>query len=346
MNYNLAFIGFGNIGQGFAELLLEQEKQLKEKYGIEYKVVAISTLTRGTVYNKNGLNLKEILKLIKKGEPLTNHCDVKKGWDALKTIKDSNADIVLELTPTNIKTGEPAITHIKTALLCKKNVITVNKGPIALKYKQLMTIAQKNKVMLKFEGTVLGGTPAITLGTEALAGAKITEIKGILNGTTNFILTEMEKGKEYQSALKEAQRLGYAETDPTADVEGYDTVAKLVILANVLMDVNIKPSDVKRTGITKISLANIKKARQNGQVWKLVGHIKTDNGIKAEVAPKMLKSNELLANINKGMNGLCIKTDIVGEITIIGAGAGPKGTSFAILNDLISINRTLKGINI
>ncbi|MFA5031882.1 MAG: homoserine dehydrogenase [bacterium] len=344
MNYNLAFIGFGNIGKGFAELLLEQEKQLKEKYAIEYKVVAISTLTRGTVYNKNGLNLKEILKLIQKEGTLTNHCDVKKGWDTLKTIKDSNADIVLELTPTNIKTGDPAIKHIETALLSKKNVITVNKGPIALKYKQLINIAQKNKVMLKFEGTVLGGTPAITLGTEALAGAKITEIKGILNGTTNFILTEMEKGRDYKSALKEAQKLGYAETDPTADVEGYDTVAKLVILANVLMNANIKPSDVKRTGITKISLANIKKARQNGQVWKLVGHIKTDNGIEAEVAPKMLNSNELLANINKGMNGLCIKTDIVGEITIIGAGAGPKGTSFAILNDLISINRTLKGI--
>lgn len=342
MKHNLAIIGFGTIGRGFAEILLEHEKQLKKDYNLEYKVAAVSTRTKGTLYNENGLKLDKILHLAKDGHKLTDYPDAEKKWDNLKIIKNSNANIIIEATPTNINDAEPALTHIKTALSNKKHVITINKGPIALRYRELSNLANKYKVLLRFEGTVMGGTPVINPGIEALAGTKITEMRGILNGTTNFILTEMEKGKNYTCALKEAQKLGYAETNPTADVEGFDALAKLVILVNVLMKTNIKPSDVKRIGITKISLADIKKAKQNNCRWKLIGSAYyKNNKLKAEVSPQMLKSDDWLANINRGMNALSIKTDLLGEVTIIGAGAGPKGTSFAVLNDLIAIHRKI-----
>ncbi|KPL13789.1 homoserine dehydrogenase, partial [candidate division WOR_3 bacterium SM1_77] len=189
MSYKLAFIGFGVVGQGLAALLKEKKEFLKNKFGLEYVVTAISDPVKGCVYHEQGLDLERILALVDSDGNINKYETGVKGWDSLRTITNSNANVVVEVSPTNIEDGEPGITHIRKALTSKKHVITTNKGPVALFYRELAELARKNDVALKFEGTVLSGTPAINLSLHTLAGADILEVKGIMNGTTNYMLT-------------------------------------------------------------------------------------------------------------------------------------------------------------
>ncbi len=344
MEYKLAFIGFGTVGQGLANLLWEKRRLLQERYGFEYRVVAISDLLKGSIYNPGGLDLERLLSLVKETGRIDGYPEGERGWDSLKTIRESNADIVIEVTYTDIQTGEPAISHIKAALQGRKHVVTTNKGPIALAYRELSELARANGVFLRFEGTVLSGTPSINLGLEVLAGAEIREIRGILNGTTNYILTEMSKGIGYEAALKEAQRLGYAEAKPDADVEGWDALAKIVILANVLMDGDIKVADVERKGITGITLTDIEEARKEGKCWKLIARAWREDGkVKAKVTPEKIAREDFLAGVSGVTNALVLDTDVLGEVTITGPGAGGREAGFALLSDMLSIHRSLAG---
>lgn len=344
MDFKLAFIGFGTVGQGLAEILIEKEKMLEKKYNFRYSVVAISDIKKGSVYDENGIDLKKILELLKKGKKIDDYPSGKKGMNAIETIRDTNANTIVEVTYTDIKTGEPAITHIKTALELKKHVVSTNKGPVVKKAAELLEIARKNNVCYSFEGVVLSGTPAINLFEYCLAGNSIRGFKGILNGTTNFILTRMEEGMSYAEALKRAQELGYAEADPTNDVEGFDTLAKVVILANVVMGKKIDIDDVERKGITWISKRDIEEARCKGKRWKLIGScsIEKDGTIKAKVAPEMLPLNDPLAGVMEATNALTYYTDELGPVTIVGPGAGRRETGFALLIDLLNISRKLK----
>ncbi|MDI6839252.1 MAG: homoserine dehydrogenase [bacterium] len=344
MNYNLAFIGFGVVGQGFAEILQEKKTILKKYYNLDYSVVAISDPVKGSVYQPKGLELNQILSLVKEQKSINNYTEGIKGWDSIKTIKESNANVIVEVTPTNINTGEPGLTYIKIAINLGKHVITTNKGPIALAYNELLTLSKKKGVFIKFEGTVLSGTPVISLGLESLAGIEIKEVRGILNGTTNYILTEMEMGKTYDEALKEAQRLGYAEAKPDADVEGWDALAKILIVANVVMGGNLKVTDVARVGITEITQEDIKSAKSEGNRWKLIGKTwREGNKIKAKVAPEKVGQENFLFNVNGVKNAITFVTDTLGDVTIVGQGAGKKETGTAILTDLLNIHRLLKG---
>ncbi len=342
MKYNIAFIGFGIVGQGLAELLLEKEELLKERYDFEYAVVAVSDPLKGSVYDSEGLDLKGLLSLAKETGGIQGYPQGEKGWDSLKTIRESNADVVVEVTYTDIQTGEPALTHIKAALSGKKHVVTTNKGPIALAYRELSDLARQNGVSLRFEGTVMSGTPSLNLGLEALAGAQINEVRGILNGTTNYILTEMAKGIDYDAALREAQRLGYAEANPEADVEGWDALAKIVILANALLGGDVKVNEVERRGITEISLADVEAAKKEGKCWKLIARAWREGGeIKAEVTPKKIANDDFLAGVSGVTNALAIDSDALGPVTLIGPGAGGRETGFALLSDLLSIRRAV-----
>lgn len=339
MSYRIAFIGFGVVGQGLAMLLREKRESLENNFGLEYIVTAISDPVKGCVYQEEGLDLERILALVDKDGHINNYEKGIKGWDSAKTIIDSNADVIVEVSPTNIENGEPGITHIRTALNCKKHVITTNKGPIALFYRELADLAQKNNVALKFEGTVLSGTPAINLSLDTLAGADVQEVKGIMNGTTNYILTKMAEGQSYDVVLKEAQRLGYAETKPDADVKGWDAQAKIVILANVLMGANLKPADVPTQGITEISLNNIEQAKKNGQRYKLIGRAwKEDGNVKAKVSPELVATDDFLYHVTGVTNALTFSTDVLGKVTIVGPGAGKKETGFSLLVDLVNIH--------
>jgi homoserine dehydrogenase len=342
MSYRLAFIGFGVVGQGLAELLDEKRDFLKANFGLEYTVTAISDPVKGSVYQEEGLDLQAILALVEKDGNIGGYDKGIKGWDSLKTITDTNADVIVEVSPTNIENGEPGVTHIRSALGKKKHVITTNKGPIALFYRELIDLAGENGVALKFEGTVLSGTPAINLSLDALAGADVREIKGIMNGTTNYMLTKMAEGQSYEAVLKEAQQLGYAETKPDADVKGWDAQAKIVILANVVMRGMLRPKDVSTEGITEITLDDIEKARKAGKKYKLIGHAWKEGGkVMAKVSPQLVDADDFLYHVNGVTNALTFTTDTLNRVTIVGPGAGKKETGFSLLVDFLNIHRVL-----
>jgi homoserine dehydrogenase len=295
----------------------------------------------GSVYDKNGLDMKKILNLEKSGKKLDEFPTGIKGMDSIETIKKTNSDTIVEVTYTDVKTGEPALTHIKTALNLGKNVVSTNKGPVVKQAIGLLKIAESNNAYYGFEGVVLAGTPAINLAKYTLAGNNITGFKGILNGTTNYILTRMEEGMSYDEALKKAQELGYAEADPTGDVKGLDALGKVVILSNVVLGKNITWQDVERKGITEITIEDIKKAKAEGKRWKLIGsaRIQSDGSVKAKVWPEKLSLNDPLAGVSEAINALTFFTDELGPVTIVGPGAGRRETGFALLINLLEINR-------
>ena len=345
MHFKIAFIGFGTVGQGLSEILIEKKEILAEKYDFHYSVVAVSDIMKGSVYDKNGLDLKKILELVKNSKKIDEYPSGKKGLDSLTTIKETNADTIIEITYSDIKTGEPATTHIKTALNAGKNVVSTNKGPVVREVRALLDLAKKKKVHYGFEGVVLACTPALNLAKFALAGNKIKGFKGILNGTTNYILTRMGEGISYSDALKKAQELGYAEADPTADVEGFDAMGKVVILTNVVLEKNITINDVQRKGITEITKNDIETAKAEGKVWKLIGSadVQQDGSVKAKVWHEKLPLNNPLAGVSDATNALTYYTDELGAVTIVGPGAGKRETGFALLIDLLEINRKNKG---
>lgn len=337
MKHRLALVGFGTVGQGIAEILEKKRGELKSAYDYDFDIVAVSDLRFGTAYNPDGLNIPSLLGDAKKGKFTQNVKD----WNALQTIKESNATVVCEMSFTDLKTGEPAISHCKAAFETKKHIVTSNKGPAALAYRDMKELAKKHGVKFLIEGTVMSGTPVLNLADGPLAGCTIKGIRGILNGTTNYILTQMENGMDYSAALKKAQELGYAEADPTGDVEGYDARGKVTILTNVVMGAKFAINDVTCKGITGITSADIEKAKKENHRWKLIGSVKNENGkITASVAPEKIPMTHPLASAMGATNALTFSTDLMGDITIVGAGAGRTETGFSILADLLKIYRS------
>jgi homoserine dehydrogenase len=246
------------------------------------------------------------------------------------------ADVVLELTPSNINSGEPGLGHMLKALKAGCHVVTSNKAPLALKYGQVMKAAKKAGKTVKFEATVGGGIPIINLREGSLKANEITNIYGVLNGTTNFILSKMsEEGVSLEVALKEAQELGYAETDPSQDVSGLDTAAKVAILANALMNKNVSIKDVKVSGIGEITSDTVELALKHGHAVKLIGDVRS-----LEVSPRLIPLKHPL-NVSGSLNAIMLESDVSGPITLIGAGAGARETSSSLLSDLLEVGGTL-----
>lgn len=338
MMLNLAFIGFGTVGRGLADLLLEKRGELKEKYNLEYRVVAISDIKAGSILNPAGIDLAEALRRADSRETLEAMPAQKKGLSALETIRDGSSDTIIEVTWTNIKDGEPGYSHMMAALDGGKNVATTNKGPIALHYRELADLAEKKNAKLRFEGTVLSGTPVFNLFKGPLAACRVDAVRGIVNGTTNLILSEMEKGRGYAEVLKEAQKRGYAEADPTMDVEGWDAAAKAAILANHFFGADVKPENVARQGISTISLEEVLDAKARGERIKLMARAEMIDGkLEASVKPTRLPLRDPLANIMGVTNALTFTTDCLGDVTIVGPGAGRRATGYSLLTDLISM---------
>ena len=332
------FIGFGTVGQGLSELVIEKKEDLQEKYGFEITVVGISDMHKGNLINPEGIDLSAALEAVKDGGSLTDLPEEQFVGDALEMIQKVDADVMLEATYTDIKTAEPATSHIRAALERGMHVVTTNKGPLALHYHELEELAQEKGVKFLFEGTVMSGTPVLNLLRETLAGSTVTEIKGILNGTTNYILTRMEEGLSYEDALQKAQELGYAEAVPDADVLGWDALAKVTILAKVVFAAQGNPFDYPCEGITQISAVDITEAKNRGQRFKLIGKVwREGNLVKASVGPEEIDVNHPLAGVMGATNALTISTDALGDVTIVGPGAGKRETGFSMLIDLISI---------
>ncbi len=339
MIHRIIILGFGTVGQGLAEILISKRDFLKKKYEFEFDVVGVSDLMWGTVYNPDGLNLEDLLASVQSETKFSQ--DVK-DWDGMTLIKESNATVLCELTFTNLESGEPAISHCKTAFKNGKHVVTSNKGPAALAYREMKSLAAEKGVDFFIEGTVMSGTPVLNLADGPLAGCEVSKARGILNGTTNYILTQMEIGMSYDEALKKAQELGYAEADPAGDVEGYDARGKVTILANAVMDASLRISDVQCQGITRISADDIEKAREKKSRWKLIGSVEKKNGtITASVSPEMVPLTHPLAGIMGATNAITFSTDLMGDITMVGAGAGKIETGYSILTDLLRIHRSV-----
>lgn len=337
--WNIVVIGLGVVGTGLVEILHNKKDLLKEKYQFEYTILGVCDLIKGSIYDENGLDIEKVLELNKTGK-IDGYPAPETGLSSIDMITKSEVDIVTEVTPTNVKTGEPGLTHFETALQNKKHIVSTNKGPIALKYAELQKMAAKNNVYLGFEGTVISGTPAINVGMRDLAGCDIKSIRGILNGTTNYILTQMEEGRNYTDVLKEAQKKGYAETDPTADVEGFDPLAKIVILANAVMGGNVDINNVYREGITDITLEDIERAKKDNKRIKLIGKAWRENGtVTAQVKPEPLPVSDPLANVMGVLNAVSFETDVTGNVTVVGPGAGGYTAGYAMVTDMLEINR-------
>ena len=331
----LLLIGFGTVGQGLAELLIEKKEELQDQYGLKTQVVGISDMLKGSVYNPDGINLQKCLELAKSGGKISTLPDAYDG-DALSLIQKAKADMMVEATYTDIKTAEPATSHIRAALENGMHVTTTNKGPTALYYRELSELAQKKNVKFLYEGTVISGTPLLNLIRETLACSSISEIKGILNGTTNYILTKMEEGLLYDDALKKAQELGYAEAVPDADVLGWDALAKVTILANTVFGSQSKPDDFPCKGITDITADAIADAKSRGKRFKLIGKVWRDgDNVRASVGPEEIDLTHPLAGIMGATNAVTITTGTLGDVTIVGPGAGRTETGYSALIDII-----------
>jgi len=339
----LAFVGFGTVAQGCAKHLVRNGPYLEKEYGFQYKVVAITDTVKGSIQNNTqGIDLSKALELAGKGKKVDGgELKGKSGLTSTETIKASDADIIIEATWTNLKDAEPGLSHIVTALQTGKDVVTSNKGPIALAYKKLVNLAKSKRHQLRFESTVMSGTPVFNMHESGLAGAKITTLRGILNGTTNYILTEMAAGKSYSEVLKRAQEMGYAEVDSTGDVEAYDPAAKITILANALLNAEVDYKDVERVGITGITIEDIKNAAQDSKRIKLIASAsREDNGrFNVSVKPTLVPDTDILAHVDGVMNALKISMDVQPDVTIIGPGAGGDSAGYGLLNDILAVHR-------
>nr|BBH92633.1 homoserine dehydrogenase [Thermogemmatispora argillosa] len=344
----LALIGFGTVGQGLAELLVEKREWLRAAYGLDARLVAVATARSGFLARAEGLDEAELLRLAAGRQPLTAYrAPGVRHWPTVREgLAATGADVLIEVTGTNLRDGEPGLSHIRQALEQGMHVITANKGPVALAAHELLALAARKGVQLRMEATVMAGTPVLSTLREGLAGARILALSGILNGTTNYILTAMSQGRDYAEALAEAQRLGYAEADPTADVEGYDALAKTLILAALVFGVPLRAEQVERRGISGITQEEIRAAQEQGRRIKLVASLRLPQSgqrpelpLEARVEPLALPLEHPLARVDGVMNALTVESDTLASVTVIGPGAGRRQTAQGLLADLLAIAR-------
>ena len=330
----IILVGLGALGQGLLAHLEAQSPRLLDQYGLRVKIVAALD-TSGAVVHPGGIEPGALLRGKRSKEGLAAlQPRFRPGRRALEIIHTVEADTIVEVTPTNILDGEPALSHIRGALKAGRHVVTANKGPIVLAMDHLTSLAREHGVLLRFSGTVGGGTPMLDLARLSLRGEPVTQITGILNGTTNYILTRMADGLEFDDALAEAKRLGYAEANPAYDIEGTDAAIKLTILANWVMGAHLHVTDVSTRGIQGVTCADVERAHAQGQVVRLVARF---DGKRASVGPEPLAHDDVL-NVAGSLNAVTYETENVGSVTLIGRGAGGPQTAAALLRDVIDIH--------
>ena len=318
----IAILGFGSVGRGIARALLAKD--------LDITVTGLAD-SRSGIIDAGGIDLAAALAKKENGGPCGNA-----GVSPGDVVAKAEYDVLVEVTPTNVETGEPALGHIREALRRGRHVVTSNKGPIALAYPELRALAEANGVLLKYEATVCGAIPLIHAMQEGLAGNTISRLYGVFNGTCNYILTRMAaEGLTYEQALAEARDLGYAEADPTYDVEGIDAGVKLVILANTVLDMHATLDDVERTGITLLSPEALQLAEDQDCTIRLIGEIIPGAGV-LRVSPRIIPKIHPLV-VEGTLNAVTVEADLAGDLTFIGKGAGSAETASAVIGDLLYI---------
>lgn len=332
----IVLVGFGVVARSFAELVGSEGAKLARDHGLRPKVVAVVDST-GAAVCPDGVDLAKALTSKKEHGDLSGMGSCyRAGMDGVQAIQEVDCEVVVETTPTEVTRGEPGLRHVKTAMMTGRHVVCTNKGPLALAMPALIELANHNGVVFKFSGTVGGGTPVLEFAKKCLEGSEIRSVRGILNGTANYILTKMaSEGAQMKDALAEAQRLGYAEADPTYDVEGHDTACKLVITSNYVLGTSMSVKDVDIQGITKVSPQDIRDAASEGCAIKLIGSV----GSGAKVGPERVPLTHPL-NVSGTFNAISFDTYPSGEVTLVGKGAGGPETATSVIRDLIEIRRS------
>jgi len=326
--------GFGAVGQNLAKILRDENERFVHSYGFKPSIVAVSD-SRGHCVDENGLDLDRLLKTKAEHGTVAKYPGKgEKGQADMSLIDETEAEVLVEVTSSNFHDGEPGLSNIKTALASGKHVVTTNKGPLALAMPALLELAEHKDLRFRFSGTVGAGTPFLDFASKCLARDSITGVRGILNGTTNYILTRMEAGSvTLKKALSEAQAKGYAEADPTNDLEGLDTAAKVVIVANWVLKRRLSLKDLEIKGMDKVSSEWLRKAKKNSKKVKLIGKIdQSQASVKLEEVP--FSDPVCVPGI---MNALSYSTLHSGQVTLIGPGAGGEQTASAVIRDLIDV---------
>jgi homoserine dehydrogenase len=327
--------GFGVVGQSLIKLFDSRAEDLYAKYGLKPRVVGVFD-SKGSAVDQSGLKFSKLIEVKKKFGTVKNYAETKNTMSGIDMLKNVEADVLIETTASNYKDAEPGMTHIITAMKKGMHIISVNKGPLALAFPSLLELATYNQVMFKFSGTVGGGTPILDYAKNSLSGERITSFAGILNGTTNYILTNMATGVSYEDALKDAKDKGYVEADEALDLDGLDAAAKLVILANWIMGMKVTLPDINCTGIRKVTLDDIKKAAKNNCAIKLIASCNK----KLVVSPIEVSNDDPLC-VNGTLNAIAFTSEHSGTQTIIGKGAGGMETASSILRDLLDIRQEI-----
>jgi len=347
MHYKLALIGFGNVARNLALLLERKRSLLEERYNITFSITGIATGRHGFAVNPNGLDVQKALELVESGKDISSLNNYQLPIsDSLSVIQHSQADVMFENSPVNTQTGQPAMDYIRAALEAGMHAITANKGPVVHGYSALTALAKSRGKSFLHESTVLGGSPLFSVFREALPAAELRSFKGIINATTNIILSRMERGETFEQAVKFCQSIGVAEADPTNDVDGWDAAIKVAALITVLMDTPFTPQMVNPTGIRAITPQMIAQAKADGKRWKLVASARRDGEqIIASVAPELVPPSSPLYNMMDSSTGLTFETDVLPLLSISvtereGMSGGPAETAYGLFADFVNIARS------
>ena len=335
--YQFAFVGFGNVGRAFVRLLLRKDEELRQRYGITWAITAIATGRHGSALNPKGIDPEQALALSESGGSFAQLSAAPAPSDILELIRTCGADVMFENSPVNYETGQPAVAHLRAALENGMHAITANKGPVVHAYRELTDLARQHHRRFFFESTVMDGAPIFALFRDALPGAQLKRFRGVINSTTNLILTRMEGGESFDAAVKYAQQIGIAETDPSGDVDGWDAAVKVAALATVLMGIPLKPAEVKRQGIRGITPVEIARARAQDKRWKLVCTAeRSQDGLVASVAPELVDRSSPMYSVNNTTSIIEFETDVLGLLSVVEADPGPHTTAYGLLADFLN----------
>jgi homoserine dehydrogenase len=339
----LALLGFGNVGRALARLLQSKRDEIQEDWDITCRITGIATKSHGIALAPEGIHIEDALEIVQQGGNLSILSTVTSAMDGLDFIQKCEADVLFENTPVNYETGQPAVAHLRRALEMGMHAITANKGPVVHAYKDLSALAEDNHCSFLFESAVMDGAPVFSMWRQALPGAKLQSFRGVLNSTTNLILTLMEGGKSFQEAVEHAQKIGIAETDPSGDIDGWDAAIKVSALITVLMDVPLRPNQVKRQGIRGISKEIVLASLQSNKRWKLICEAHHDGDqVSAHVRPMQVDIRDPLFNVMGTSSAVTFQSDVLGPLTLLEEDPGPHTTAYGLLADFLNAIRSSK----
>ncbi len=339
---SLALVGFGNVGRAFARLLIRKREQLAEQHDLTIRVTGITTGRHGRAIHPHGIDLARALEVVERGQELDQLSASPAPQDIFAFIRACPADVLFENTPVNHLTGQPASDYLRAGLEQGMHAITANKGPVVHAYAELSRLAKRQGRRFLFESAVMDGAPIFSLFRSALPAVDLLGFHGILNSCTNLLLGRMEQGEPFDAAVRYAQSIGITETDPSADIDGWDAAIKVAALSTVLMGIPLTPQQIDCQGIRGITPSMIQAAQSAGERWKLVCSARRDGDkVNARVAPERVNASSPLYSIQGTSSYVQFELDVLPGLGIVENNPGPDTTAYGLLADLINAVREI-----